>query len=120
MLRKYRKYYSDQQLAEKLKKVAGKTGRKVVHQVLLLYYVMKDKKTGIKTKIGIAAALGYFILPADAIFDLTPVIGFSDDVAILAITILRVAKNITPEIKAKAQRKMKEWFQKSNSTISET
>lgn len=85
-------------------------GEKVVYGVLLLYYVMQDSKTGIKTKISIAAALGYFILPTDAILDLTPLIGFSDDLGVLMFMLSRISASITPEIRQKAKTKMTEWF----------
>ena len=111
---KFLKYYSEKSLFKKLATFAKTAGEKVVYTVLLLFYLMKDKKTGLKTKITIAAALGYFILPTDAIFDLTPIIGYSDDLAILAATLYRMAKNITPEISAKARAKLKEWFSELN------
>lgn len=110
MENKFLKYYSEKSLIQKLKRFAKKAGEKVVYAVMLLYYLMHDKKVGIKTKITIAAALGYFIFPADAILDLTPVIGFSDDLTILFATLYRVSKNVSPEIKLKARQKLSEWF----------
>lgn len=106
----YSKYYSDDSLWEKLKRYANKAGVQVVYVVLLLYYVMKESGMSIKTKLSIAAALGYFILPTDAIFDLTPIIGYSDDIGVLLFVLTQVSKNITPEIKQKARQKLEEWF----------
>jgi uncharacterized membrane protein YkvA (DUF1232 family) len=65
---------------------------------------------GLKTKVSIAAALGYFILPTDAIFDLTPLIGYSDDLGVLLFVLSQVASSITPEVKEKARQKVDEWF----------
>ncbi len=90
----FSKYYSEKSLWEKIKKFSKAAGAKVIYAVLLLYYAMGDKGVNVKTKIFIAASLGYFIFPADAIFDFTPIIGYSDD----------------PEIKEKARNKIKEWF----------
>jgi len=111
----YGKYYSEASLWEKLKKFAKNAGAKVVYVVLLLYYTMQDSSVGLKTKISIAAALGYFIFPADAIPDLTPIIGYSDDFGVLLFVLTRVARNITPEIKQKARQKLKDWFGLINS-----
>ncbi len=110
----YSKYYSEESLWEKLKNFAKNAGAKVVYVVLLLYYIMQDSAVGLKAKISIAAALGYFILPTDAIFDLTPIIGYSDDLGVLLFVLSQVAKNITPEIKAKARQKLDDWFGEIN------
>ena len=106
----YAKHYSEDSLWKKLQQVAKSAGAKVVYVVLLLYYTMNDSGVGLKTKISIAAALGYFIFPADAIFDLTPIIGYSDDLGVLLFVLSQVARNITPEIKEKAKQKLNDWF----------
>lgn len=107
---KYSQFFSEDSLWNKLKKFGKEAGAKVVYVVLLLYYTLKDKSVGIKTKLSIAAALGYFIFPTDAIFDLTPLIGYSDDLGVLLFVLTAVGKNITPEVKQKAREKLKEWF----------
>lgn len=106
----YSKHYSEDSLWKKLQQVSKIAGAKVVYVVLLLYYTMNDSGMGLKTKISIAAALGYFIFPADAIFDLTPIIGYSDDLGVLLFVLSQVARNITPEIKEKAKQKLNDWF----------
>ena len=111
---KYSKYFSEQSLWDKLRKFGKGAGAKVVYAVLLLYYTFEDKSVGIKTKLSIAAALGYFILPTDAIVDLTPIIGFSDDLGVLLFTLSAIATNITPEAKAKAREKLHDWFGEIN------
>ena len=107
---KYSKYFSEESLWEKLKKFSKTAGVKVVYAVLLLFYAMKDKSVSVKSKLTIVAALGYFILPADAIFDLTPIIGFSDDLGVLLFALTQIASNITPEIREKAKGKLNDWF----------
>ena len=59
----------------------------------------------------IYGALGYLILPIDLLPDFLPG-GYTDDVAGLAIAIFKIARNITPEVRAKAQAKVNEWFGK--------
>jgi len=107
---KYSKYYSENGLWEKIKSVSKLAGSKVVYAVLLLFYAMKDKNVNLKTKLTIVAALGYFILPTDAIFDLTPLIGYSDDLGVLLFALSQISASITPEVKEKALRKLNEWF----------
>ena len=110
MANNYSKYYSEKSLWEKITHFSQKAGIKVVYVVLLLYYIMTDKNVPLKTKASIGAALGYFILPLDAIPDLTPLFGFSDDLGVLLFALTQLSESITPEIKARAKLKLKEWF----------
>lgn len=110
MNNRYSKYYSEKSLWTKLKKFSKLAGLKVVYSVLLLYYVMIDPGVSIKNKAVIAAALGYFILPLDAIPDLTPIIGFTDDLGVLLFALSQVSDSITPEIKARAKKQLEQWF----------
>lgn len=108
----FSKYYSEKSLWEKIKKFSKAAGIKVIYAVLLLYYAMKDDSVSLKTKLFIAASLGYFILPTDAIFDLTPIIGYSDDLGVLLFTLKQISSAITPAVKENARKKIDEWFAK--------
>ncbi len=110
----FSKYYSEESLWEKIKKFSKAAGAKVVYAVLLLYYAMIDSKVSLKTKVFIAAALGYFILPTDAIFDLTPIIGYSDDLGVLLFALKQISSAITSEVKENARKKIAEWFSEIN------
>jgi len=106
----YSKYFSEKKLWEKIKSVSQIAGTKVVYAVLILYYAMTNSQMSLKTRLSVGAALGYFILPTDAIFDLTPIIGFSDDLGVLLFVLSQISSNITPEVLDKARHKMNEWF----------
>jgi uncharacterized membrane protein YkvA (DUF1232 family) len=108
----YAQKYNEKSLTAKITNYSAKAGQKVVYAVLLLYYVMKNPGVGFKTKLTIAAALGYFITPIDAIFDLTPLLGYTDDLGVLILVLAKVSSSITPEIKLKARQKLGEWFNK--------
>ena len=109
-LEKYQGDYSEPKFWEKLKKFAGKLGKDLVYQILLLYYVMVSGDVDLKHKTIIIGALGYLILPVDLIPDFIPVLGFTDDAAAIAIALKTVRESITPEIEAQAQQKLSEWF----------
>lgn len=111
-LKPYAEHYSEKNLWEKIGKVAKKAGLKTVYMVLLLYYVLMNDKTPAKYKAMIIGALGYFIVPLDAIPDFVPAVGYTDDLAAIAGMILAVAKCISPEIEAQAKAKLEEWFGK--------
>lgn len=108
-LQKYASYYNPNALFEKIKKVARKTGVKLVYIVLLLYYSTLDKELPMKDRLMVLAALGYFILPIDLIPDALPG-GFADDTAALIYVLKQVWNNLTPSTKQKAYARLKEWF----------
>ena len=106
----YAKHFDENSLLKKLKKVAGKLGRKAVYHVLVLYYVAKDPAVPSSLKLKILGALGYFILPFDLIPDFILGLGFTDDILALAWAVFTMRKYITPEIKQKARDRMRQWF----------
>ncbi len=55
-------------------------------------------------KAVLVGALAYFVLPTDHIPDVLPVIGYTDDAAVLAAAIKLVASHITPEHREAARR----------------
>lgn len=110
MENQYSQYFSEKSLWEKIKKFSKTAGKKVVYTVLLLYYVMTDKGVSLKAKAIIIGALGYFIFPLDAIPDLAPLIGFSDDLGVLLFALSQVSDSVTPEIQLKAHNQLSNWF----------
>ena len=55
-------------------------------------------------------ALGYFISPIDVIPDFIPVVGFTDDIGVLAAAVVMAASYIDAEARAKADTKLAGWF----------
>ncbi|MBD5357640.1 MAG: DUF1232 domain-containing protein [Bacteroides sp.] len=108
-LSKYEDYYNPDKLMEKIKKYGRIAGIKVVYAVLILYYASMDKNIPTKDRLMIFAALGYFILPLDFIPDTLP-LGFTDDMAALTFVLKTIWSNLTPNVFAKARKKLEEWF----------
>lgn len=65
--------------------------------LLTAYYCAFDRATPLPVKASLVGALAYFVLPIDAIPDVLPVLGFTDDAAVLAAAIKLVASHIRPE-----------------------
>jgi uncharacterized membrane protein YkvA (DUF1232 family) len=65
--------------------------------LLTVYYCALDRGTPTYVRIALFAALAYFIDPFDVIPDVLPIIGLSDDAAVLAGSIKLVWDNIKPE-----------------------
>jgi uncharacterized membrane protein YkvA (DUF1232 family) len=72
-------------------------------EIVAMYFCMIDPKTPIWVKGTLAAALAYFILPLDAIPDILPMVGMSDDVTVLSAALAAVSTHITTEHQEKAR-----------------
>ena len=106
----YRKAYSDEAFHSKLLRFAGKIGREGLRSALILYYTLRRKDLPAKTRTIILGALGYLILPADVIPDLVPVLGFTDDIGILAAALAAVAMYVDDETRAQADAALERWL----------
>ncbi len=107
---KYKEFFSENRLFRKLKQFARNAGIKTVYTVLLLFYAYRRKETPAWAKRIILGAIGYFISPIDAIPDLTPLIGYTDDLSILSFGLVTIACFVNKEVKIKAKTKLKDWF----------
>jgi uncharacterized membrane protein YkvA (DUF1232 family) len=74
--------------------------------LLAAYYCAFDRDTPLHVKGALVAALAYFVLPTDAISDVLPIIGFTDDAAALAATVKLVSDHITPVHRQAAKCKL--------------
>lgn len=107
----FEKQYSEKSFWGKLKKFAKTAGKEVVEKALQLYYAAKSPKTPLWAKSTAYGALGYFIMPLDAIPDTIPAAGYSDDLGVLTAAIATIAFYIDQDVKDKAEQKMTEWFE---------
>jgi uncharacterized membrane protein YkvA (DUF1232 family) len=106
----YSEHYSEGSFWDKLTRGALRAGRDVVESALTLYYSLQDTDTPKWAKTVILGALGYFILPTDAIPDLLPGVGYADDLGALAAALGMVAAYIKDEHKERAREKLADWF----------
>jgi uncharacterized membrane protein YkvA (DUF1232 family) len=102
--------YSESSFWDKLKRYATTAGREVVEKALLLFYAAQEEKAPAWAKGTIAAALGYFIVPLDAITDLAPGVGYADDLGVLVLAVAAVATYINEDVRTKTAQKMNDWF----------
>lgn len=85
----------------KLKRVAAKLP--FVEDLLAAYYCAFDRQTPRHVQAALLGALAYFILPFDFVPDVLPMLGFTDDAAVLATAIRMVASHISPDHRAAAR-----------------
>lgn len=106
----YSKAYSDDSFRGKVRQYAKDAGEAVLEPALKMYYALKDSDTPAWAKATIIGALGYFISPIDAIPDLLPVVGYTDDLAVLAGALAIVAMHVKEEHAEKARVTLRQWF----------
>ncbi len=106
----YQEAYTEQGFWEKLGSYAKSAGREVVEKALLLFYAGQEEKAPAWAKATIVASLGYFIMPLDAIADLTPAVGYADDLGVLVLALAAVATYINDDVRQKTALKIRDWF----------
>ena len=71
---------------------------------LAAYYCALDRQTPLSVRAALWGALAYFIMPFDVIPDYLPLIGYTDDAAVLATALRMVASHMLPEHREAARR----------------
>jgi uncharacterized membrane protein YkvA (DUF1232 family) len=89
----------------KLKRVVARLP--FAEDLLAAYYCAFDKETPRHVQGALLGAVAYFILPFDFIPDMLPVLGFTDDAAVLATAIRLVASHITEDHRQAARAALK-------------
>lgn len=90
----------------KLKRVARQIP--FAEDLLAAYYCTMDPATPRRTRMILLGAIAYFVLPADAMPDFLPLLGFTDDAAVIAAAIAQVAGSITEAHRDKARKTLSE------------
>ena len=85
----------------KIRRVAAKVP--FAADALSVWWCARDPETPAAAKGMMLAALAYFVLPTDAIPDVLPAIGFTDDAAVIAALGAILGKTLTPRHKDAAK-----------------
>ena len=89
----------------KMKAVAARIP--FAEDALAAYYCALDRETPLHVRAALWGALAYFVMPFDAIPDYLPLIGYTDDAAVLATALRLVAAHMRPEHREAARRALK-------------
>ena len=96
---------------DKLRPWALKAGRVATRPLLQFYYVMDDDNTSTLDRVLIYAAIVYTILPMDFIPSIIyKFLGILDDGVAMLYVYKKIKDKITPEINAKVEDTLNEWF----------
>ncbi len=89
---------------------ARAAGSAVVSRALVLWYAARDPDTPMRAKAVIIGALAYLVEPIDAIPDLTPLLGYTDDMTVLGLALTAVVAYVKPAHREAARRRAAEIF----------
>ena len=106
----YANKFSQSDFVEKISRIAKRAGAKLVYAALILYYTLQSDKVSTANKALIIGALGYMISPLDVIPDAVPIVGLTDDLAVLLYVLKKVWGDVAPEIQEKAKQRLSKWF----------
>ena len=79
----------------KLRRVAAHVP--FAEDALALFHAAIDRETPAGAKATLMAALAYFVVPTDALPDFLPVLGFTDDAAVIAAALALARASIKPK-----------------------
>jgi uncharacterized membrane protein YkvA (DUF1232 family) len=78
----------------KAKRVAARLP--FAEDLLAAYYCAFDQATPLHVKAALLGALAYFVMPFDFVPDMLPVLGFTDDAAVLLTALRMVSGHMLP------------------------
>jgi uncharacterized membrane protein YkvA (DUF1232 family) len=107
---KYAKAFSKNTFWKRMQEIAKNVGQKTVYMVLLMYYSFIRKETPHWAKNIIIGVIGYLLTPFDAVPDLTPIIGYTDDIGVLTFGLVTIACYVNQEVRKQAREKLEQWF----------
>ncbi len=102
--------YSEDSFWNKVKIYAKSAGEGVLEPALKMYYASQDSDTPVWARTAIIGALGYFISPLDVLPDVLPIIGYTDDLGVIAAALAATAAHIKDIHVVKAKETLAQWF----------
>jgi len=106
----YEHAYSEGRFWNKATRYARAAGKQTIEKALWLYYAVQNPDTPKWARRVVYGALGYFVLPLDAVPDLAPLVGYTDDMAVMSAALATVAFYINDDVRNQARAKLDSWF----------
>jgi uncharacterized membrane protein YkvA (DUF1232 family) len=102
--------FSESQFWKKLQHHAGKAGYELVEKAMTLYFVLQKPDLPPWVRTAVIGALGYFLWPMDTIPDFAPLIGYTDDLSVVAAALTAIAVHVDEDVRQRAKIKTREWL----------
>jgi len=93
-------------LQKKIKHVSSS----LLYVALLMYYAFRRKETPAWAKRIVLGAFVYLFSLIDAIPDLAPLIGYTDDMGVMLYGLVLIAAYINYDVRVSAQHKLESWI----------
>ncbi len=93
--------FSEANFWQKVKSLPAESYCALLQTALTLYALLISGELTKTQSIAIIVVLGYFISPVDALPDVLPLLGYSDDVSLLMATLQQFQSEVTPAMRAK-------------------
>lgn len=106
----YAPKYDENNVLTKCVKGIKLVGMGAAKLLAILYVVAKSPLVPTGYKALAVGALAYFGIPVDAIPDILPMIGYSDDIAVMGSAVAAIAHCLNAPILAEVNEKLIEWF----------
>ena len=110
MLDRFKERLDDVRVLAFLKAVIRKAGVKTAYVGLLLFHAYQRSETPAWAKRMVLGTLAYLLAPIDAIPDLSPFIGFTDDFGLLMFGLVSIAGYVNQEVRSNARVQLEKWF----------
>lgn len=109
-MRAYAGDYSPSRLWSKLRRAAKRIGYEALEKALWLYYAAEKPETPAWARTTAYGALGYLILPFDAIPDVLWGAGYTDDIGVLTLAVATLINYIDDDVRQRTTRRLRQWF----------
>ena len=108
---KYEEFYTEKKFWSKIKDLPTTAPFcMLLRTAISLYLLLKESSVPLAAKSLIVFALGYFICPIDLVPDFAPFgIGFSDDMALMAMVLTSMYSHLNKDIQQKVQEILPEF-----------
>jgi uncharacterized membrane protein YkvA (DUF1232 family) len=106
----FSKSHSSVSIIQALRRKISALSVPLLYGALLMLYAMKRTDTPTWAKRILTGAFVYLFAPCDAIPDLAPIVGYTDDLGVLTYGLVMVAAYVNAEVRASARSTLKEWI----------
>lgn len=110
VVQRYKDRFTESRFWKFIERRSRSFGQGTIYTALLLFYAYKRKDTPGWAKRIVLGTLGYFLYPLDAVPDLSPLIGYTDDIGILSFGLVTIAAYVNQEVKDNARKHLQRWF----------
>jgi uncharacterized membrane protein YkvA (DUF1232 family) len=90
--------------------ILRRAGQQVIYSSLLLYHAFFQEGTPFWARNIIFGALAYLLAPIDSVPDLTPILGYTDDIGVLSFALVNIAAYVNDEVRLKARKNLHQLF----------